>query len=85
MSSLHPDTPNDQPFVRVTANITTVRSDGFYNFGTIEAQLDPPDNDFYESFNAINWRLSLFDSVSSQFSDVIPPVTEPNPLVRIVH
>ena len=78
----HPDVPSDQPFLVVTANITNVRSDGCYNFDTIEARLDPPISYFYESFNGMIWTVSLFDGFLAQLSYVIPPVIEPNPQVR---
>ena len=83
-SPLRPVVPDDQPFVRVTANISNVRSDGFYNFDSIEVQLDPPISDFYESFNGMIWGVTLFDGFLAQFSAVLPPVIEPNPQVRSV-
>ena len=83
-SPLCPVVPDDQPFVRVAVNISNVRSDGFYNFDTIEVQLDPPISDFYESFNGMIWGVTLFDGFLAQFSAVLPPVIEPNPQVRSV-
>ena len=58
--------------------------DGFYIFDTIEVQLDPPISDFYESFNAMSWTVTLFDGLRAQLSNVLSPVIEPNPQVRSV-
>ena len=81
---LSPDTPDDTPRIRINASVTNASGDGFYRFeNTSFARLDPPNRDFYESYNAINWTISLFTGTQRPIS-IIETVTEDNPFLTTV-
>lgn len=77
--SLIPDIPDDVLIVRVFASLSNASRDGFYQFENSSfAMLDPPNPDFYESFNAINWTISL--SERGEVRNIIFTIQK-NPLV----
>ncbi len=79
---LFPDTPDDVPVIRITASVTNASGDGFYRFAnTSFARLDPPNQDFSESYNAIKWTISL---LRQEFISTIAAVTEENPFLTTV-
>ena len=81
---LFPDTPDDVPVIRITASVTNASGDGFYRFAnTSFARLDPPNQDFSESYNAIKWTISLFTAARGSIS-TIAAVTEENPFLTTV-
>ena len=81
---LSPDTPDDTPRIGIIAFVTNASGDGFYRFdNTSFARLDPPIRDFYESYNAINWTISLFTAAQGSIS-TIAAVTEENPFLTTV-
>ena len=82
---LFPDTPDDTaPVIRITASVTNASGDGFYRFAnTSFALLDPPTQDFYESYNAIKWTISLL-TATQEFISTIAAVTEENPFLTTV-
>lgn len=82
---LSPDVPDDNNhIIRITASITNSSGDGFYRFeNTSFAVLDPPTRDFYESYNAIIWTISLFTSAQGPIR-TIEAVTVENPFVNTV-